>query len=510
MWAARTLILSCFATGGSVTLCETSPFRSHAIRAASTISQASPSTERHTSDSSIFSSRHASLSTKKEANPGALQGATEKQGKARSKSSKGRGKTTGSLSFAGKDNGPKGATRTNTQLGGHTNTRKDKLEVEFRVTPSIEDDGPNKTDSTQVAKEEASDRNELSSAQDALRSYFSRSKKSAGQPALASAGPGSSLEADHYQHDDKNVEAPPTSQMVDHDQASAPDTTADISPPRKFTRPMLAEIQSAEMDQFVGLYQSRTAWNPRIDYALMQDGPERESFLRTSLAQGAQPYIVVILDGDNLLFDPRHMKKGYEGGKFVYDELLERIAKKHRLIPQRLDLRIRVFCALFPLSTVLARRQVVSRPVFLEFFQGLTGASLHNYVVNVGRGDQAADLRVKAALADALKDQRCFRAYLGGLDDFGYKEELNAIQEMGLLESKVHLIQVPGYAVESNAYRNYAHRAIDLDYLFTTQKAALYGMDRYVSSTPAGCGRAKNLGLERVSFSRLVKMLDFD
>ncbi|TKY87146.1 hypothetical protein EX895_003823 [Sporisorium graminicola] len=233
------------------------------------------------------------------------------------------------------------------------------------------------------------------------------------------------------------------------------------------------------MDKYIGLYQSPTAWDPSKDYALMQDGPERGSFLRASLAQGAQPYIVVILDGDNLLFDPRHMNQGYDGGMFVYNELRQRIAKKHQLIPQKLDLRLRIFCALTPLSTVLNSRRVVGRQLFFDFLQGLTDANLQNYVVNVGRGDQAADLRVKAALADALKDQRCFRAYLGGLDDFGYKEELNAIQELGLLDSKVHLVRVPGYAVESNAYRQYVHRAIDLDYLFKSNQAALQGMDKY-------------------------------
>ncbi len=51
---------------------------------------------------------------------------------------------------------------------------------------------------------------------------------------------------------------------------------------------------------------------------------------------------------------------------------------------------------------------------------------------------------------------------------------------MGLLDTKVNLIQVPGFAVESNVYKAYAHRAIDLDYLFANGGAnALRNMQRH-------------------------------
>ncbi|KAJ1028589.1 hypothetical protein NDA16_001755 [Ustilago loliicola] len=230
------------------------------------------------------------------------------------------------------------------------------------------------------------------------------------------------------------------------------------------------------------MYQSKTAWNPDKEYALMPDGPERESRLKIALASGPRQYVVVILDGDNLLFDPRHINKGYEGGKFVANELRERIAKKHQLIPQKLDLRIRIFNSFLALATVLVLARVTRRELFFDFFQGIVDSNMHNYVVNVGRANQAADLRVKAALADAVRDPGCFRAYLGGLDDFGYKEDLNAIHELGLLESKVNLIQVPGYAVASNKYREYAHRALDLDYLFKNYKKIIEESKKYVSS----------------------------
>ncbi len=116
----------------------------------------------------------------------------------------------------------------------------------------------------------------------------------------------------------------------------------------------------------------------------MQDGPKRSSFLRDALAQGRRQYIVVILDADNLVFHPRHLNQGYDGGKFVYDELRSRIAQKHRLIPHQLDLRIRAFCNLHPLTTVLHEARAVRRGDFIDFWQGLTDSSLLNYVVNVG------------------------------------------------------------------------------------------------------------------------------
>ena len=334
-------------------------------------------------------------------------------------------------------------------------------------------------------KARAAERQALASVQDRLRSFFSRTKTNAGEASI-SAQPTTDVTNDNHQNEGMEAKgidrASPSQALVGHLNEEAEEN---LSPSPSYSRPTLAQLQTAEMDEFVGLYQSRTAWDPNKDYAIMPEGPERESLLRASLAQGRQQYIVVVLDGDNLLFNPRHLNQGYEGGKFVYQDLRQRIARKHQLIPERLDLRIRYFGALTPLSTVLHRERLVTKMLFFDFLQGLTDSNLHNYIVNVGRGDQAADLRVKAALADALHDERCFRAYLGGLDDFGYMEDLDVIQEEGFLEKKVHLIQVPGYAVEMRTYKRFAHRAIDLDYLFKNKEHALAVMKTYVSARPS-------------------------
>lgn len=198
----------------------------------------------------------------------------------------------------------------------------------------------------------------------------------------------------------------------------------------------------------------------------MPDGPPQGSSLQKELEGEPRQYIVVILDSDNLGFQPRHMNLGYEGGKFVVNELRERIAQKHNLIPHKIDLRVRMFFNLTAKAHILQGRGIVTKERFYDFLLGLQDSSPHNYYVHVGRGSQAADMRVKAALADAVRDPGCFRVYLGGLDDFGYLEDLNFIQQQGLLESKVNLVQVPGEALASNVYKDYAHRAIDLDYLF--------------------------------------------
>ncbi|PWZ00511.1 hypothetical protein BCV70DRAFT_199787 [Testicularia cyperi] len=251
---------------------------------------------------------------------------------------------------------------------------------------------------------------------------------------------------------------------------------AKVSPSR---RPTLADLRRLETDQLAGLYQSSTVWNPEKDYSLMQDGPEQLSYLEEALASGPRRFITVVIDGDNLMFSPLHLRLGIEGGQFVYNELRQRIAQKHNLSPQNLDLRVRIFIALGPTSTFLNNKKIVRRDIFLDFLQGIIGANHYNYVVNVGKGSQAADLRVKAALVDALRDPGCFKVYLGGLDDFGYKDELRAIHTHGLLEDKVHLIQIPGYAVKSRTYSEYAHRAIDLDYLFKNQEEAAASIERY-------------------------------
>ncbi|SPO21941.1 uncharacterized protein UTRI_01928_B [Ustilago trichophora] len=342
-------------------------------------------------------------------------------------------------------------------------------------------------ESTSVVTEQATAAEEpkedaLAAAQDQLRAFFSRKTGTRPVSTLNEVKPELSLEVAHSENASyQDPELPNDEETSASTELAASASQAGTlqDPEPKYSRPTLSDLQSADSDDFAGLYRSKTVWDPSKEYALMQDGPERKSFLQRALEQGPRQYIVVILDGDNLLFDPRHLNKGYEGGKFVYEELRLRIAKKHNLRPHLVDLRVRVFCALNPLATVLNNTRIVRRELLFDFFHGLSDCNLNNYVVNVGRGDQAADLRVKAALADAIRDPGCFRAYLGGLDDFGYLEELNTIQSAKLLDSKVHLVQVPGFAVKSNVYREYAHRAIDLDYLFKNYETARRDMQNY-------------------------------
>ncbi|CBQ71962.1 conserved hypothetical protein [Sporisorium reilianum SRZ2] len=489
MWAVRALAASCIASGSSLTLSAASSLRHQTIRAASSVSHVKFSSERKADGIPDFASRKArssktATSAKPTSRPSASHGSDDKDAGAARKSFKGKEKTMNSSTFARKRIKARGVAKSGQrdQPDDQRGERKHEKEAGHQSAPSIEGDKPDEIDSTSPATEEAQIKDELASAQDILRSYFSRPKSKAVDSASSSAETGSisALDRNHYgDEDDRGLDDSPSAQELDQDPASSLDTATNASSPPQFSRPTLAEIQKADTDQFAGLYKSPTAWDPSKDYALMQDGPVRESFLKASLIKGPQPYIVVILDGDNLLFDPRHLTQGYDGGKFVYNELRQRIARKHQLIPERLDLRIRMFCSKTALADMLHTGRIVSRLVFFDFLQGLIDGNLCSYIVNVGRGDQAADLRVKAALADALMDQRCFRAYLGGLDDYGYKEELGAISEAGLLETKVHLVQVPGYATESNVYRQYAHRAIGFDYIFKSNRAVFRNMEKY-------------------------------
>ncbi|KAN0065718.1 hypothetical protein ACQY0O_000848 [Thecaphora frezii] len=242
-------------------------------------------------------------------------------------------------------------------------------------------------------------------------------------------------------------------------------------------RPTLQEISSSQIDELPGHYKSQTAWNSKKDHALTNKGLEMESQTELLIRKGRK-FITVIIDGDNLWFNPQHMRLGYPGGQIVVEELKQRIAKKHSLDPETLELRIRIFCAYAPLQKVLHISHVVDRGMLTQFFYGLMDSGHHNYVVHLCKGDQAADKRVRTALADAVTDPGCYRVYLGGLDDFGYMADLRALDKRGLLAEKVRLIQVPGYAVDSQIYRKLASNMVDLDYLFMSQPRVMDYVER--------------------------------
>ncbi len=233
----------------------------------------------------------------------------------------------------------------------------------------------------------------LASAQNQLRAFFSRS---AGSRPFAPTD-----EATHTTHSEVSAMGGTAGFDQAYDAALAAtsqdgtlissgsiplDAISSSDPPRRFTRPSLSDLQKHESDEYAGVYKSDTAWDPTRDYSLMADGPAQQSYIETALKSGPRQYIVVILDGDNLLFDPRHMINGREGGKFVVNELRGRIAAKHQLLPHRLDLRVRLFCSLNPLASVLNYERVIRKDLFFDFLQGITDSSPHNYVVNVEEG----------------------------------------------------------------------------------------------------------------------------
>ncbi|SPO35989.1 uncharacterized protein PSFLO_01460 [Pseudozyma flocculosa] len=231
------------------------------------------------------------------------------------------------------------------------------------------------------------------------------------------------------------------------------------------TRPTLDEIQNAAKDGFASQYKSSTAWDPQKDYAMIPNGPEVVSETEQVLRKDRK-HITMIIDGDNLKFQPRHMRLGHKGGVFAYNELKRLVARKHSLNPDTLDLRLRIF-AVYPwLVKFLERAGLVARFVAMEFFEGLADANPHNYIVNVRKDEQAADKRVKVALADAVRDPDCFRVYLGGIDDFGYMPDLRTLYDFKYLPGKVHLIQVPSHAAKSRIYKEMAASMVDLDYIF--------------------------------------------
>lgn len=247
-------------------------------------------------------------------------------------------------------------------------------------------------------------------------------------------------------------------------------------------RPRLAQLSTIEQSGRLDIYSLESVLEDKGSQPTSTTAPTKTSALDPRPVRGRRDHATLILDGDNVWFHPKYMRMGWEGGATVFDHVCKYFVRKHHITLKDLDLRIRVFLNMQSQARLFQSIKVVERDVLRSFWQGLLDSNVQNYVVDVGSSNQAADGRVAAALTDAAMDSDCSTVYLGGLDDFGYVDVLRKLRGAGVLDSKVHLIQLPGPALEKRKYEDYLNRAVfDFDFICSNQRM----MDVAIVSIPS-------------------------
>ena len=127
--------------------------------------------------------------------------------------------------------------------------------------------------------------------------------------------------------------------------------------------------------------------------------------LRDVANRGA--FMMVLLDGDGMIFNDRYLKAGEAGGREAASTLSERLRKYFEAsmedVPVDYKVIVRVYVNLNGLADACYRDGMLDNPVTLEdFAKGFTGSKILYDMVDVGAGKERADSKIAGQYSYSL------------------------------------------------------------------------------------------------------------
>ncbi|KAK7739260.1 hypothetical protein SLS62_011249 [Diatrype stigma] len=113
------------------------------------------------------------------------------------------------------------------------------------------------------------------------------------------------------------------------------------------------------------------------------------------------PYVMILIDGDGLLFKEEYVRQGLEGGKKAANALRQAIAQQCREADET-EVIAKIVANLSGLGKAMKRDGSVGNENDLkEFMQGFTQAKSSFDFIDVGHGKERADSKIKGVSHDA-------------------------------------------------------------------------------------------------------------
>lgn len=111
--------------------------------------------------------------------------------------------------------------------------------------------------------------------------------------------------------------------------------------------------------------------------------------------QDRDPFVLVLIDGDGMIFSDDYIKLGEEGGRLAADELRREIVEAMKAslnVPQDTKVVARIYANVRKLGEACGKAGIISRSALLEdFARGFTGSKQLFDFVDVGVGKDRAD-----------------------------------------------------------------------------------------------------------------------
>ncbi|KAH7355776.1 hypothetical protein BKA66DRAFT_429513 [Pyrenochaeta sp. MPI-SDFR-AT-0127] len=209
-------------------------------------------------------------------------------------------------------------------------------------------------------------------------------------------------------------------------------------------------------------------------------------------AMADNPFVVVLIDGDGMIFLDEYLREGELGGRRAAAQLsaaVQDFIDAEGNVPLGARIVCRIYANVRGLADVLVRTGAIDEVgQFEDFVRGFTrGKTLFDFV-DVGAGKDRADEKIIESFKLFSQDYHCRRLLLGCSHDNGYARALEECLDQAELLDKVVLLEGTPFEKE----------LVPLPYntkkfpgLFRESKIVPWGSNSFVSSqppTPIGSG----------------------
>ncbi|KAJ0287069.1 hypothetical protein COL154_009205 [Colletotrichum chrysophilum] len=160
------------------------------------------------------------------------------------------------------------------------------------------------------------------------------------------------------------------------------------------------------------------------------------------------PYVLILIDGDGLLFQETYIKQGIEGGKQAAYALRSAVAEYVGSQSGEVEIIAKVCANMSGLARAMRRDGCLdSESELKEFSLGFTQAKASFDFIDVGHGKERADSKIKEATRWHLRNYNCRQILLGISHDAGYAPFLDEILQDADTRARVSLIE--GFATSA-------------------------------------------------------------
>ncbi|KAK0741915.1 hypothetical protein B0T21DRAFT_121554 [Apiosordaria backusii] len=172
------------------------------------------------------------------------------------------------------------------------------------------------------------------------------------------------------------------------------------------------------------------------------EGQLETAILANDQVKNTNSYVVVLIDGDGLIFKPELIQQGLAGGKKAAYALRSAILGQCGPHGNEIGVLAQVYLNLAGLSKAMRRDGCLDNESNLkEFSLGFTQAKATFDFVDVGHGKERADNKIKEMTKWHLRNHNCKQVILGISHDAGYAPFLDELFQEDSVQHQITILE---------------------------------------------------------------------